>query len=62
MADKTPTGKIPLTIYLPEELARRLQAAATAQNRNAADLVVNLLERYLPRKTEETKKGKIPYA
>jgi len=51
-----------LTIYLPEELAKRLQVAATAQSRNAADLVLDVLDRYLPRKTEETKKGKIPYA
>jgi predicted transcriptional regulator len=62
MADKSASGKIPLTIYLPEELARRLQAAATAQSRNAAELVVGVLDRYLPRKTEESKKGKIPYA
>jgi hypothetical protein len=62
MAEKSPGGKIPLTIHLPEELARRLHAAAVAQNRKADEQVLDLLDRYLPRKPDEKKPGKIPYS
>jgi len=63
MPAKGPGEKIPLTIYLTEELARRLQQAAASRNRPAAEVAADLLDRYLPRvQSGEAKKGKIPYA
>ena len=41
--------KIPLTVYLSPDVAKRLKAAAEAQKRPAADLAADLLDRYLPR-------------
>jgi hypothetical protein len=55
-------NKIPLLIELPHDLAKRLQAAAVERKREAAMLVLELLDRHLPRTPDPTKKGKIPYA
>jgi hypothetical protein len=62
MADKSPDNKIPLTLHLPEDLAKRLQLAATSRKRPAAELVLDLLDRHLPQSGGEQRKGKIPYA
>jgi hypothetical protein len=63
MADKSPADKIPLTVNLPADLARRLKSAAEAHKRAAADLVIELLDRHLPRPSSAAgPKGKIPYA
>jgi hypothetical protein len=63
MSDKTPADKIPLLIHLPAELALRLQSAADTQKRPVAELVVELLNRHLPRpQTGGGMKGKIPYS
>jgi len=62
MADKSIGEKIPLTLHLSADVARRLKSAAEVRKQNAADLAVDLLDRYLPRlQTGESKKGKIPY-
>ena len=62
MADKISADKIPLTVHLPAGLAKRLQVVAAAQNRPAPAVVIDLLERYLPRpQSGDLKKGKIPY-
>jgi hypothetical protein len=62
MADKTAAETMPLTVHLSADLAKRLQAAAAAQKRPAAAVVIDLLERFLPRSQPgEPKKGKIPY-
>lgn len=62
MAEKSIPEKLPLTIYLSADLAKRLMAAAEAQKRPATDLAADLLDRNLPRlQTGEPKKGKIPY-
>jgi hypothetical protein len=63
MADQTPTGKIPVTLYLSADLAARLKSAAETQRRAAADLAADLLDRYLPRPPAGgPKKGSIPYS
>jgi hypothetical protein len=63
MAEPDSSGKIPLTLHLPAELAARLKVAAGAQKRPAADLAVELLERHLPRLPPGgEKKVSIPYA
>ena len=55
--------KIPLTVYLSPDVAKRLKAAAEAQKRPAADLAADLLDRHLPRpQTGPQPKGVIPYA
>jgi predicted transcriptional regulator len=59
--DKGP-DKIPLTIELPHDLARRLQAAAVERKREASAIILELLDRHLPRVADATKKGKIPYS
>lgn len=62
MAEPAPTGKIPITLQLPAELAARLKTAAENQRRPAAELAVELLERYLPKPPGAgTKKSSIPY-
>jgi hypothetical protein len=62
MADKNATDSVPLTVHLPVDLAQRLQAAAAARNRPASALVIDLLERSLPRsQPDKPQKGKIPY-
>jgi hypothetical protein len=63
MAEPSPSGKIPLTLQLSAELAARLKLAAETQRRPAAELAVDLLERYLPRRPSgDAHKGSIPYA
>jgi predicted DNA-binding protein len=49
-----------LTIHLPEAVAKRLKLAATRANRPAAEVVVDLLDRNLPR-LEDPKK-RVPYS
>jgi len=61
MTAKTPDAKIRLTIHLPESVAARLELAAKNQRQAAADVVVALLEKYLPR-LDTGKKKQIPYA
>ncbi len=48
MAEPDSSGKIPLTLHLPAELAARLKVAAGAQKRPAADLAVELLHAICP--------------
>jgi predicted transcriptional regulator len=59
MAEQGPADKIPLTIHLSPEVARRLKAAAEALKRPATEVVADLLDRHLPRPSAQ--KGKIPY-
>jgi hypothetical protein len=60
---QTPGEKIPLTIQLSPEVAKRLKAAAEARRLSAADLVADLLDRHLPRlPTGGQPKANIPYA
>ena len=62
MADKTADDKVPFTVHLPVDLAKRLQAAAKSRNRPAAAVVIDLLDRSLPRpQPDGPKKSKIPY-
>jgi predicted DNA-binding protein len=52
-----------LIIDLPEDLAKRLKLAATRQNRSAARVVVELLDRHLPRvEVHDPRKKNIPYS
>ena len=63
MVEQRTSGKVPLNLQVPAEVAIRLKVAAETQRRTAADLVVDLLDRYLPRlPTAESKKGSIPYS
>ena len=63
MVEQSTSGKIPLTLHLSAEVAARLKLAAETQRRTAADLAVDLLDRYLPRlPTADSKKGNIPYS
>ncbi|MCE5269453.1 MAG: ribbon-helix-helix domain-containing protein [Planctomycetaceae bacterium] len=61
MPQSNPPDKIPVTLHLPAEVAVRLKLAAESQKRPAAELAVELLDRYLPR-PHGPKKGSIPYA
>jgi len=61
MPEQDTKGKFPLTIYMDADLAKRLAVAAEGQKRSAADLVVNILDRNLPRLQSGSGKGKIPY-
>jgi hypothetical protein len=55
--------RIPLTVYVSHDVAKRLKAAAEAQKRPAAELAADLLDRHLPRPPAGGKpKGVIPYA
>jgi predicted DNA-binding protein len=55
--------KIPLTVHLSPEVAKRLKAACETQKRPAADLVAELLDRHLPRlPSGGQQKTSIPYA
>jgi hypothetical protein len=55
--------KIPLTVYLSAELAKRLKTASETQRRPAAELAADLLDRYLPRLPPTgQQKGSIPYS
>ena len=63
MSEPSVSGKIPLTLHLPVEVAARLKQAAEAQRRPAADLAADLLDRHLPRPPAGgPKKGSIPYS
>jgi hypothetical protein len=63
MTESAESGRIPLTLYLSASLAQRLKMAAETQKRPAAELVVELLDRHLPRpQTGGPKKGSIPYS
>ncbi len=63
MTQSTSCEKIPLTVYLSPELAKRLKAASETQRRPAADLAADLLDRYLPRLPPAgQQKGSIPYS
>ena len=54
--------KIPLTLHLSADVAKRLEAAAQAQKRPAANVAAELLDRHLPRPPSAGQpKGKIPY-
>ena len=62
MADKPAPDKVPLTIYLSADVARRLMAMAESRKRPAADLAADLLDSNLPRTPSAgPQKGKIPY-
>jgi hypothetical protein len=61
MAGPDTKDKFPLTLHMSADLAKRLAVAAEAQNRSAADLVIELLERNLARLQSNPTKGKIPY-
>ena len=55
--------KIPLTVYLSPDVAKRLTLAAESQKRPAADFAADLLDRHLPRpRTGGPPKGSIPYS
>jgi predicted DNA-binding protein len=60
MAKEDAGDKETLTIHLPEAVAKRLKLAATRANRPAAEVVVDLLDRNLPR-LEDPKK-RVPYS
>jgi hypothetical protein len=62
MAQPSGSDKIPLTLHLSADVARRLQLAAEARKRPAADLAAELLDRHLPRVPSGEQKGNIPYA
>jgi hypothetical protein len=63
MTTKNADEKNRLTIYLPEDLARRLKLVAVSQNKAASNVVAELLDRHLPRLEvrEQKAKKKIPY-
>ena len=54
-------GKFPLTIYMDVDIAKRLAVAAEAQKRPAEDLVIDILDRSLPRLRTGSSKDHIPY-
>ena len=60
MPDPNTKGKFPLTIHMDADIAKRLAVAAEAQKRPAEDLIVDMLDRSLPR-LQDSSKGKIPY-
>jgi len=62
MAQPSGSDKIPLTLHLSADVARRLQLAAEARKRSAADVAAELLDRHLPRVPTGEQKGNIPYA
>ena len=64
MPKKSPGKKTALTIYLPEDVAKRLKLAAERQKRAASDVATQLLDAYLPRLEagEKKKKANIPYS
>ena len=64
MATKSSDEKNRLTIYLPEDVAKRLKLAAVNQKRAASDVAAELLDKHLPHlEVRETRKKatKIPY-
>ncbi len=60
MPEQNTKGKFPLTIYMDADLAKRLVAAAAAQKRPAENLVIDTLDRTLPR-LQTGSKDAIPY-
>ena len=63
MTQQNASDKVPLTLQLSADVAKRLMVAAQTQKRPAADLAADLLDRYLPRlQTGGSKKGSIPYS
>jgi hypothetical protein len=63
MPQTNPSEKIPLTVYLSADVAKRLKAASEAQKRPAADLAAEVLDRHLPRLPPTgQQKLNIPYA
>jgi len=60
MQEQSNKGKFPLTIYMDADIAKRLAVAAEAQKRPAEDIVIDTLDRTLPR-LQSGGKGKIPY-
>lgn len=64
MAAKTPDQQNRLTIYLPDDVARRLKLAAANQKRAASEVAAELLAKHLPHLDvrEKSKKTNIPYA
>jgi len=61
MAERSPADRLSLTLSLSVDVARRLAQAAEAQQRPVADVVLDLLDKHLPRADAGGKKGKIPY-
>ena len=59
MAKENTGDKEALTIHLPELVAKRLKLAATRANRPAAEVVVDILDRNLPRLEDPKKRA--PY-
>jgi hypothetical protein len=59
MAPEKAEEKIPLTIYLSGPLALRLKLAATKAKRPASEVVVEILQRTLPRPDDPSKH--VPY-
>ena len=63
MTQPNPGERVPLTVYLSPDVAKRLKAASETQRRPAADLAADLLDRYLPRLPPAgQQKGSIPYS
>jgi hypothetical protein len=62
MAQPSSTEKVPLTLQLSPEVAKRLMMAAETQRRTVADLAADLLDRYLPRAATGGPKKSIPYS
>jgi hypothetical protein len=63
MSDQTSSDKIPLTLQLPAAVAARLKSTSETRHRPAAELAIELLDRYLPRlPTAGSKPGGIPYS
>jgi predicted HicB family RNase H-like nuclease len=60
MPEPNTKGKFPLMIYMDAELAKRLAVAAAAQKQPAENLVINMLDKSLPR-LQTGSKDKIPY-
>ena len=59
MAEEKKGEKQALMIHLPETLAKRLSLAATRANCSLAEMVLETLDRNLPRLTPPTKRA--PY-
>jgi hypothetical protein len=60
MAEEEKKAKQVLVIQLPEDLAKRLELAATRASRSPTETVLDLLDRNLPRLNAPAKR--IPYA
>jgi len=64
MANEDTPKKAQLTLYLSDNLAKRLKLTAARQNRAASKVVAELLDKHLPRLNvpQTKKKGDIPYS